>query len=50
MAVLKVQKKPNFNVEEFVVEHLALKDGLHVTLLNGIWKIFTFTNLEKLYF
>ena len=50
VAVLRVQKKLDFFVDELVAEHLALMDGLSVALQHGITKIFAFTNSEKLYF
>ncbi|XP_078177882.1 RING/U-box superfamily protein [Carex rostrata] len=50
VAVIEVQKKMDFYVEELVAEHLALLDGILVALKNDVKRIYAFTDSEKLYF
>ncbi|CAN6465246.1 unnamed protein product [Victoria cruziana] len=46
---VQVQKKLDFYVEESVVEHLALLDGLLAALRNGMHRISAFTDSEVVY-
>lgn len=44
-----VQKKLDFYVEEWVVDYLALLDGLSVAIQNGIRRVSAFTDSEVLF-
>ncbi|KAJ6792714.1 E3 ubiquitin-protein ligase arih1 [Iris pallida] len=47
--VIQVQKKLDFFVEEAVVEHLALLNGLIEAQSNGIRRVFAFTDSREVY-
>lgn len=47
--VIQVQKKLDFFVEEAVVEHLALLNGLIEAQNNGIRRVFAFTDSKEVY-
>ncbi|XP_059625105.1 E3 ubiquitin-protein ligase RSL1-like [Cornus florida] len=48
-AVIQVQKKLDFYVEESVADYLALMDGLLEAVRNKIRRVFAFTDSEALY-
>lgn len=48
-AVIQVQKKLDFYVEESVANYLALMDGLSEAMLNNIRRVFAFTDSKILF-
>lgn len=49
VAVIQVQKKLDFYVEDLVADYLALMDGLAEAIQNNIRRVFAYTDSEVLY-